>query len=61
VAESSAETSEVGMRNKTAERRKKKISSLPNNAEAGRFFILSIPVMMRRTKEKREIFLVIVT
>jgi hypothetical protein len=47
----------VGPKNNNADRQKKKISSPPNKADAGRFFMLSMAVIIKRTKENRGIFL----
>src|SRR5579862_932963 len=60
IADSSAATNAVGIKKMIAERTKKKMSSLPNRADAGRLRMLSMAAMMSKTREKREIFFCII-
>jgi len=57
VAESSADTSEVGIKKMIAAKRKKKMSDEPKRADAGKFRMLSIALITSKTRRKSEIFL----
>ncbi len=56
VADSSAATNAVGIRNIAAANIKKKITELPKRAEEGRFRMLSMVAMMMIIKERSGIF-----